>query len=95
MMADSSQKTILGRLMVGSCTLFGGYRDRLLMRRPYRTLDRRRVGLRMIGTLHAISASCVFLLQFCASLPRTYDWLFPPMSANCLGLGPSAAMTDG
>ena len=28
MMADSSQKTIFGRLMVGSCTLFGGCRVR-------------------------------------------------------------------
>ena len=30
-----------------------------------------------------------------ASMPRTNDWLFSLMNACCLGLRPSAAMTDG
>ena len=42
---------LLGKLMVNSCTLVGGCRDRFLMRTPYSTLDRRRFGMRMIGML--------------------------------------------
>ena len=38
---------------------------------------------------------CVFPLRLHASLLRTYDRLFSLMSANCLGLRPPAAMTDG
>ena len=53
--------------------LVGGCRFRFLMRAPYCTLDRRRVGLRMIGMQLALSDSCVSSLQFHASLPRTYD----------------------
>ena len=37
--------------MVNSCTLVGGCRDRFLMRTPYRTLDRRRFGMKMLGML--------------------------------------------
>ena len=44
-----------GRLMISSCTLVGGCVDRLLMRTPYCTLDRRRFGLRMIGMLVALT----------------------------------------
>ena len=42
---------LLGRLMVDSCMLVGGRRDRFLMRTPYRTLDRRRFGMRMVRML--------------------------------------------
>ena len=78
--------------MVNSCMLVGGCRDRFLMRTPYRTLDGRRFGMRMVGMLLALSASCIFPLRLHASLPRTSDWLFSLMSAGCLGLGPPAAM---
>ena len=81
--------------MVNSCMLVGGCRDRFLMHTPYRTLDRRRFGMRMVGMLLALSASCVFPLRLYASLPWTYNWLFSLMSSSCLGLRPSAAMTDG
>ena len=81
--------------MVNSCTLVGGCRDGFLMRTPYCTLDRRRFGMRMVEMLLALSASCVFLLRLYAFLPRTYNWLFSLMSANCLGLRSPAAMTDG
>ena len=46
------------------------------MNTPYCTLDRRRFGLRMIGMLFVLSASCVFLLRLFASLPRNYDRVF-------------------
>ena len=59
---------MFGRLKVNSCMLAGGCRDRILMRTPYRTLDRRRFGMRMVGKLLALSASCVFSLRFYASL---------------------------
>ena len=65
------------------------------MRTPYYTLDRRRFGMRMIGMLLTLSASCIFPLWLHASLPRTYRWLFSLMSTSCLGLRPPAAMTDG
>ena len=81
--------------MVNSCMLVGGCRDWFLMRTLYRTLDRRRFGMRVVGMLLALSASCVFPLLLCASLPRTYNWLSSLMSASCLGLRPPAAMTDG
>ena len=57
------------------------------MRTPYGSLVRRRFGLRMIRTLFALSASWLFPSRLRASLPRTYDWLFSLMSANCLDLG--------
>ena len=94
-MAGSSQTGIWGRLMVSSCMLVGDCRVRFWMRTPYRTLNRRRFGLRTIGMLLALSASCVFTLRLQASLSRTYDWLFSLMSAICFGLRPPAAMTDG
>ena len=50
--------------------------------------------MRMIGMLLALPASRVFPLRLYASLPRTYDWLFSLMSANCPGLRPPATMTD-
>ena len=81
--------------MVNSCTLVGGCRDRFLMRTLYCTFDRRKFGMRMVGMLLALSASCVSPLRLHASLPRTDDWLFSLMSASCLGLRPPAAMTDG
>ena len=53
-------------------------------------------GLRMTGMLLALSVSSyVFPLRLQASLPRTYDWLFSLMNANCLGLRPPAAIIDG
>ena len=81
--------------MVSSCTLVGGWIFRFLMRTPYRTLDRRRFGMRMVGMLLTLSASCVLPLRLYASLPQTHNWLFSLMSASCLGLRPPAAMTDG
>ena len=94
MMAYSSQTRILGRLMVNSCTLISCCRVRFLMRTPYRTLDRRRLGMRMVGMLLALSASCVFPLRLYASLLRTHNWLFSLMIASRLGLRPPAAMAD-
>ena len=94
-MADSRRWGFFGRLMVSSCMLVGGCRVRFLMRKLYCTFNRRSFGLKMIGMLHALSASCVFPLQLCASLFQTYDWLFSLMSANCIGLKPPAAMTGG
>ena len=81
--------------MVGLCMLVGGCKDRFLMRIPYRSLDRRRFGMRMVGMLLALSASCVFLLRLDASLPRTHNWPFSLISDSCLGLRPPAAITDG
>ena len=75
--------------------LAGGHRIRLLMRRPYCTLERRRFGLRIIWMLLTVFASCVFPLRLHASLLRTYDRLSSLMSASCLGLRLPAAMTDG
>ena len=95
MMADSVHTRILGTLKVCSCVLLGGCRVQFLMHTPYCTFDRWRFGLRKIGMLHTLSASCVSPLWLHASLPRTYDWLFSLMSASCLGLRPPAAMTDG
>ena len=94
MMAHSSQVGFLERLMVNSCMLVGGCRDRFLMLTPYCTLDRWRFGMRMVGMLLTLSASCVFPLQLYASLPQIHNWLFSLMSASCLGLRPPAAMTD-
>ena len=93
-MTDSWQTKILGVLMVSS-SMLGGCGVRFLMRRLYCTLDRRRFGMRMIGMLHALFASCIFLLRLHAFLLRTNDWLFSPKNASCLGLRPPAAMTDG
>ena len=84
-----------GKLMVNSWTLVSGCRDRFLMRTPCCILDRRWFGLRMIGMLLALSASWVFPLWLHASLPRTYNWFFSPMSASSLGLRPPAVMPDG
>ena len=93
MMAHSLQKSIFGK--VDGQFLHGGCRVQFWMRKPYCTLDRRGVGLRMMGMLLALSASCVFALRLRTSLPRTDNWLFSLMSASCLGLKPPAAMTDG
>ena len=62
-MAHPSKTRIveLGRLMVNSGMLVG--RDRFLMHTLYRTLDRRRFGMRMVGMLLALSASCVLPLR--------------------------------
>ena len=81
--------------MVNSCMLAGGCRDLFLMRIPYRTLDKWRFWMRMVGLLFALSASWVLPLLLCASLPQTHNWLFSLMSTSCLGLRPPAAMTDG
>ena len=94
MMAHSSQTRIVGKV-INYCMLFGGCRDRFLMRTPFRTFDRRRFGIRMVGMLLVLSASCVFPLQLYASLPQTHNWLLSLMRASCLGLRPPAAMTDG
>ena len=59
-----------GRLMVNSCTLVGGCRDRFLMRSTLLHFGQR-FGLRISGMLLALSASCVFLLWFHVSLPQT------------------------
>ena len=74
--------------MVNSCLLIGGCRDWFLMCTPYRTLDRRRFGMRMVGMLCPLSSSCGFPLRLYASLPQTHNWLFSLMSASCLGLRP-------
>ena len=66
------RRGLLGRLMVSSGILAGGCRDQFLMRTPFRALDRSRFGMRMVGILLALSASCVFPLRLHASLPRTY-----------------------
>ena len=81
--------------MVSSCMLAGGCRDRFLMRTSYRTLDRRRFGMRMVWMLPALSASCVFPLRLYASLLRTNNWLFSLKSAICFDPRPPADMTDG
>ena len=59
-MVQSSQTRIWGK--VNSCTLAGGSRLHFLIRTSHCTLDRRRFGLRMMGMLLALSASCVFFL---------------------------------
>ena len=81
--------------MVNSCMLTGGCRDQFLMRTLYHTLDRRRFGMRMIGMLLALSASCFSPLRLHASLPWTYNRLFSLISTDCLSLRPTAAMTHG
>ena len=90
MMADFWQTRILGRLMVSSCMLLGGSVEsdaRFYMHTPFCTLDRRRLGLSVIGMLPALSASCVFPWRLHAPLPRIYNWLFSLISAitikNC------------
>ena len=80
MMADSWQWRIWGRLMVSSCMLVVVCRVRLLMRRPNCTSYRQWFGMRMIGMLLALSASCDFPSRLHASLPRTYDWGTPTVS---------------
>ena len=92
-MAHSPQTKIVGKVD-GQFLLVGGCRDRFFMRTPYSTLDRQ-FGMRMVGMLLALSASCVFPLRLYASQPRTHNGLFSLMSASCLGPRPSAAMTDG
>ena len=81
--------------MVSFCKHVDGCWVRFLMLTPYCTLGRRRFGTRIIGKLLALSVSFVFPLRLYASLLRTYDWLFSLMNANCLGLRPPAATTDG
>ena len=63
------------------------------MRRPDCILDRWRFRLR-IEMLLAPSASFVSLLRLRASLPRTYDWLFSLIGANCLHLRPPSCCFD-
>ena len=86
MIADPSQSQtrIVGKVDDQFCMLVDGCRVRVLMRRPYCTLDRRRFGLRMIGMVLALPC-----------LSASHNWLFSLMNANCLGLRPPAAMTDG
>ena len=75
-----------GRMMVSSCTLIGGCRDRFLMPTSYRTLDRRRFGMRMVGMLLALSASCVFLLRFmppCLELTTGFPHWWAPAGSVC------------
>ena len=78
-----------GRLPTGGCRVW------ILMQRFYCNLDRQRLGLRMTVRLFHPSSSCVFPLPFYACLSQTYSGPFSLMSANCLGLKPPAAMTDG
>ena len=92
-MALSLQTRIVGKVD-GQFLLVGGCRDRFFMRTPYSTLDRQ-FGMRMVGMLLALSASCVFPLRLYASQPRTHNGLFSLMSASCLGLRPPVAMTNG
>ena len=68
-MAPSLQTRFVGKVMVSSCMLVGGCRNRFLMRTPYCTLDRQRFGMSIVGMLPAVSACCVFHLQLDASLP--------------------------
>ena len=96
MMADSSQMRIFGKVdgQFLHCLLVAIEADSRCAQ-PTALWARRRFGLKMIGMLLALSASCVFPLHLHVSLPRTYKWLFSLMSANCLGLRSPAAMTDG
>ena len=96
MMADSSQTRILGKVdgQLLHCLLVALEADSRCAQPPA-LWARRRFGLKMIGMLLALSASCVFPLHLHVSLPRTYKWLFSLMSAGCLGLRSPAAMTDG
>ena len=68
--------------MVSSWVFVGGCTDRFLMCTPYCTLDRRRFGMRMIGMLLTLSASCVFPSRLHACLTPTYDWLFTLVSSR-------------
>ena len=81
------------RILEG-CTPVGGCWIRFLMRRPYCTLNRRRLGRKIIWRLISLSASCIFPLRHYASLYRklaflTDDLLIP------VSLRPPAVMTDG
>ena len=95
MMAHSSQTRIVRKVDGQYLHARGGCRDRFLMRTSYRTLDRRRFGMRMVVMLLALSASCVFHFRLYVSLPRTHTWLFSLMSASCLSLRPLVVMNDG
>ena len=90
----SSRRGLLGKLMVSSCMLVGVCRHRFLMRTPYRTLDRRRFRMRMVGLLLAVSASCVFPLRFIL-LASNSQLAFLTDERQRLGLRPPAAMTVG
>ena len=93
------------RLKVSYSMPVGRGRVRLLMRRPYRILDSRRFGLRMIGRLLALSAPCVFPLRLCASVClRSVTkmvsklfvarlWLFSSESRKCSTSKTSAEVT--
>ena len=78
----------LGRMKVTSCMPNDDCKVWFLMCRPYCTLNRRRFGLRMIGRLLTLPASCVFPLRLYASLPWMCDWPFSRMTKNCLSLRP-------
>ena len=58
------RRGLLGRMMVIFCMLFSGCRDRFLMRTPYRTLNKRRFGMRMLRMLLALSPPEFFLCGF-------------------------------
>ena len=68
--------------MVSFCMLAGWYRVRYLMLRPYGTLDRQWFGLRIIGRLLALCASCIFSLRHHASWTQTgfSHWWVPTVS---------------
>ena len=63
LMAHFSQMRIVGT--INSCMLVGGCRDRFLMRTPYRTLDRRRFGMRIDGR-DAARSFCLLRFSFAA-----------------------------
>ena len=94
-MADSSQRGFMVRLMVSSCMLVGGCRVQILGAQTQLYFGQGRFVLVMIRMLLGLSASCVPPLRLHASLPRNYDCLFSLMSTTCLGRRPSAAMSDG
>ena len=75
------------RLKVSYSMPVGRGRDRFLMRRPYRILDSRRFGLRMIGRLLAQSASCVSPVRLCASVClRSVTKMMPKHTVSRLAL---------
>ena len=80
----SRRRGLLGRLMVNSCMLVGGCRDWFFMRAPYRTLDRQRFGMRMVGMLLALPPPAFSLCGFmpvCLKLTTGFShWWTPAVS---------------